>query len=398
MGKYGDLAKNAIPDPGKMKFAFIKGKYSGGEFFIRDGQKLSIGRDISSDVAIVDSKVSRHHASITSKDGKFFIEDHNSSNGTFINKKKMASSVLTEIFIGTEVTIGDSIIVVGGIKHEKPSLEIPAKEENQIEEIEIGENERKIEIIAPEKVVTEYVDEELMSLDVLVQKISNENKISIAKVALTKGIPAAKTTPDSFVGPAKGSFSAIDPCDLLKSLCQSSSTGSLIAKTTSPFEEELEITIGATGIVAAKSISKSNFSQEKTLSRLLLALGGDYEFKIDETFRREKINSFLEDIFNEISNQRGVLSRYRKVIKTNHLKFLIPIRGKLSDLSKTELESLQFMVNTREVLEYLNLFPENDDFILLSEFIKFVDMGILLGDSKDAGLVDSVVPDDLVEM
>jgi len=74
MGKYSNLAKNAAPDLSKIKFAFIKGKYAGGEFFIRDGQKLSIGRDISSDVAIVDSKVSRHHASITSRAGRIFIE------------------------------------------------------------------------------------------------------------------------------------------------------------------------------------------------------------------------------------------------------------------------------------------------------------------------------------
>ena len=82
MGKYSNLVKNAANDDGKVKFLFVRGKYSGGEFSIRDGQKLSIGRDISSDVAIVDSKVSRNHASIVSRDGKLFIEDHNSTNGT----------------------------------------------------------------------------------------------------------------------------------------------------------------------------------------------------------------------------------------------------------------------------------------------------------------------------
>ena len=97
MGKYSNLVKNLGTDTDKIKFTFIKGKYSGGEFSIREGQKLSIGRDISSDVAIVDSKVSRSHASITARDGKLFIEDHNSTNGTYLNGEKLSPSTETEL-------------------------------------------------------------------------------------------------------------------------------------------------------------------------------------------------------------------------------------------------------------------------------------------------------------
>ena len=110
MGKYSSLAKNTASEPGKMKFLFTSGKYSGGEFFIRDGQKLSIGRDISSDVAIVDSKVSRNHASIISRAGRVFIEDHNSTNGTFVNGERILPASQIEIFNGYNITIGDSAI------------------------------------------------------------------------------------------------------------------------------------------------------------------------------------------------------------------------------------------------------------------------------------------------
>ena len=123
MGKYSNLVKNAANDDGKVKFLFVNGKYSGGEFSIRDGQKLSIGRDISSDVAIVDSKVSRNHASIVSRGGKLFIEDHNSTNGTYLNGEKLSPATETELKIGSKFSVGDSTILVGG--EETPNENIP---------------------------------------------------------------------------------------------------------------------------------------------------------------------------------------------------------------------------------------------------------------------------------
>lgn len=396
MGKYSNLAKSAAPDLSKKKFSFIKGKYAGGEFFIRDGQKLSIGRDISSDVAIVDSKVSRQHASITSRAGRVFIEDHSSTNGTIVNKEKIIPETQIEIMPGAEITIGDSVIIMAG---ESASAEVsnPGTTNPSAQTKETTDKGER----SPEKIAKEYSydDDEPLFLDVPVQEIQAESKISIAKVALKKGGPAttSKTVPDSSVGASKGSLSAIDPCDLLKILCQASSTGYLIANIILPFQEKIEISIGSSGIVAAEAITSRNFSQEKVMSRFLLALDGEYEFKIDEAPRRENTNSFLEDVFMEISNQKNTLLRYRKILKADNLKFQIPITGKLSALTKPELETLQFMVNTREVLEYLNLFPENDDFILLAEILKFIDMGILLGEASESTAGENV-PDDAFEM
>ena len=399
MGKYSGLAKSAAPDLSKTKFSFIKGKYTGGEFFIRDGQKLSIGRDISSDVAIVDSKVSRHHASIISRAGRIFIEDHGSTNGTIVNKERIAPEIQVELFSGSEIIIGDSVIVLGG---EAPTNEVSSPGATNPAALKEKTNEEKNVITAEKKVAKEYNDDddEPLSLDSPVQEIKSENKISIAKVALKKGGPAttANTVPDSSVGASKGSLSAIDPCDLLKILCQASSTGYLIAQVTSPFNEKIELTIGTTGIVSAESITSRNFSQEKVVSRFLLALDGEYEFKIDEAPKRENTNSFLEDVFMEISTQKNVLFKYRKIVKADQLRFQIPITGKLSALTKPELETLQFMVNSREVMEYLNLLPENDDFILLAEILKFINMGILFGDKEDSALSEDTATDDIFEM
>ncbi|HRZ79670.1 MAG TPA: FHA domain-containing protein, partial [bacterium] len=215
MGKYSNLAKSAAPDLSKRKFSFTKGKYAGGEFFIRDGQKLSIGRDISSDVAIVDSKVSRHHASISARAGRVFIEDHGSTNGTVVNKEKIVPETQVEIFPGVEISIGDSVIVMAG-DSAGAEVSTPGTTDPSLVTKETTDKDVK----NTDRMAKEYSyddDDEPLSLDAPVQEVQVENKISIAKVALKKGGPAttSKTVPDSSVGASKGSLSAIDPCDLL---------------------------------------------------------------------------------------------------------------------------------------------------------------------------------------
>ncbi|HPA55934.1 MAG TPA: FHA domain-containing protein [bacterium] len=400
MGKYSSLVKESGAAADKMKFRFISGKYSGGEFFIRDGQKLSIGRDISSDVAIVDSKVSRNHATIISRAGRIFIEDHNSTNGTFVNGEKILPSSPVEIHNGFKISIGDSVIAVGeGDADNNEKVERSVKEDTPSGQIGVSSTQNTGKVMPP---LDEYDEDEPLTLDAIAEKAEKveNNKISVAKVALKKGGPAttSKTVPDSAVASSKGSLSAIDPVDLLKLLSQSSSSGYLIVNISSPFEEKIEIAIGRAGIVASECISSRNFSQEKALSRFILAKDGEYEFKVDEAPKREEINRFLEDVFMEISTQKGLLARYRKIINADQLRFMIPITGKLSDLSKPELETLQFMVNTREVLPYLNMFPDNDDFILLSEILKFIDLGILFGDNNEEDHIENLVPDDILQI
>ena len=188
-----------------------------------------------------------------------------------------------------------------------------------------------------------------------------------------------------------GSLSAMDVADLLKILAQSSSAGYLKLNITSPFAEQIEVTISTTGIVACESITNKNFAQEKALSRALLAKDGEYSFRIDNAPKDEVANRQLEDVFMEISNQKGNLTKYRDIANHGRLEFANPIKGKLSDLSKTELDTLQFMVNSKEVITYLNAFPDNDDFILMSEIAKYLDLGIISTGKKFDTLSDDIL-------
>ena len=74
-----------------------------GESFEAIGDKALIGRSPECDVFLDDVTVSRRHAELT-RDGKVFtIRDLGSLNGTFVNKRRIESSVLED---DDEVQIG----------------------------------------------------------------------------------------------------------------------------------------------------------------------------------------------------------------------------------------------------------------------------------------------------
>ena len=68
-----------------------------------DQDEIIIGRDEGNDIQIDNIAVSREHAKICKGPNHYFIEDLNSTNGTFINGKKINKKFLKE---DDEVSIG----------------------------------------------------------------------------------------------------------------------------------------------------------------------------------------------------------------------------------------------------------------------------------------------------
>ena len=54
-----------------------------------DQDRLKIGRDRSNYIVLNSRSVSRYHAQITKDANQFYVCDLKSSNGTFLNKKKL---------------------------------------------------------------------------------------------------------------------------------------------------------------------------------------------------------------------------------------------------------------------------------------------------------------------
>ncbi|MEM9304086.1 MAG: GGDEF domain-containing protein [Pseudomonadota bacterium] len=75
---------------------------------IPDGAKLSIGRDIDSDLVLESGSVSRRHARITRAGDQVFIEDVGSSNGTSVAGKRIGDR--TELRTGDLVRLGSATL------------------------------------------------------------------------------------------------------------------------------------------------------------------------------------------------------------------------------------------------------------------------------------------------
>jgi hypothetical protein len=74
-----------------------------GETFHPEGERTTIGRSPDCEVFLDDVTVSRKHAVLTQRDGKFVIEDLGSLNGTFLNRHRIESAELSD---GDELQIG----------------------------------------------------------------------------------------------------------------------------------------------------------------------------------------------------------------------------------------------------------------------------------------------------
>lgn len=69
---------------------------------------ISIGRAVSNDVVIDNMGVSSHHAIIEKKDTLFYLEDLNSTNGTFVNNNKITQAY--KVGLHDVITIGKHTI------------------------------------------------------------------------------------------------------------------------------------------------------------------------------------------------------------------------------------------------------------------------------------------------
>ena len=67
-----------------------------GEHFLLEKEETTVGRSPDCDVFLDDVTVSRRHALVVRRDGKFFIEDKGSLNGTFLNRRRIESGPLED--------------------------------------------------------------------------------------------------------------------------------------------------------------------------------------------------------------------------------------------------------------------------------------------------------------
>ena len=91
-----------------------------GETIALEADVLTIGRSPHSDLFLDDVTVSRHHARVLRDEGGFWVEDLNSLNGTYVNRKRIEQQ---RLFHSDELQIGKFKLAFLERVDEEPSHE-----------------------------------------------------------------------------------------------------------------------------------------------------------------------------------------------------------------------------------------------------------------------------------
>lgn len=106
-------------DKAHAKLVIERGKSVGKQFML-SGEESQIGRwdadggvfpDVDLDSDDPEAKVSRRHARITKVEGKYFVEDLGSTNGTFVNRgKRLSPGTRQPLNDGDEIIVGKTFL------------------------------------------------------------------------------------------------------------------------------------------------------------------------------------------------------------------------------------------------------------------------------------------------
>jgi hypothetical protein len=86
----------------------------GGERRYQGRPPLELGRAKEADVVLHDPEVSRRHARFESREGVVYVEDLGSSNGTFLNGRRVHEAI--EVRRGDEIDVGTTRIAVTSVR------------------------------------------------------------------------------------------------------------------------------------------------------------------------------------------------------------------------------------------------------------------------------------------
>ena len=108
-----------------------------------DKEVITIGRNVKNDIQIDNLSVSKQHARIVKHQGKYFIEDMKSTNGTYLNEKKITKEKLANNDV---ITIGKHTLLA--ILEKNP---VESSQQNMINDTMMLTTEKHNEMLQKQK-------------------------------------------------------------------------------------------------------------------------------------------------------------------------------------------------------------------------------------------------------
>jgi transcriptional regulator with GAF, ATPase, and Fis domain len=106
----GHSAKDSVSPATAARLEAVSGPLKG-KLFLLTQEEVSIGRDPSNEISLLDSLVSRRHCVIRNESGTFRLQDLESRNSTFVSGVPVMDRVLVP---GDQIRVGNSILIFQG--------------------------------------------------------------------------------------------------------------------------------------------------------------------------------------------------------------------------------------------------------------------------------------------
>ena len=109
-----------------LRFKVVEGAENNREYLVTIPQIiLGRGKNVTINLG-KDSEVSRQHAQLTAHNGDIYITDLDSSNGSYVDGQLIEER--TKLVVGSQIQLGDSLIVVSDVRLEPPETIITLQE------------------------------------------------------------------------------------------------------------------------------------------------------------------------------------------------------------------------------------------------------------------------------
>jgi pSer/pThr/pTyr-binding forkhead associated (FHA) protein len=292
---------NSMNDRPRFALRFISGKYQGGEFPLRMNREIIIGRSSDLDMVLVEDMVSRRHAKISSTEGEVYIQDMGSTNGTFVNGEKIAGRAL--LHEGARIRVGTSIIKVVAVEGQLANQ----SEAEARRRLEAGAQRQATSGRPMSGVIEEIPLPDLLQLLSTSRKsgvLTVNNGVSVGKIYLRKGALYFATINDDF---------AVSP--------------------------------------------------QKSIYRMLTWLTGTFELEPSVELQvMEEVQESTEALLMEGVRQLDEFRNLQKQLPPlgSPLAVPTPLAGKLRELTPSELDTFQLVLDHGQLQKVLDNFPGTD--------------------------------------